>query len=102
MTPLLSPISLPAAVAPDHALLDAAGEPASLAARMQQLVAGAAVDARSQQEALQRAAADPAVVGNPGALYRLQLALADYSIELNLAGTLARKAVGCVETLIKA
>lgn len=102
MNQVLFPMASPAAVAPDHAAVAVAGEPQSLADRMGQMIARSAVDTQLQQETLQRAAADPAVAGNPAVLYRLQLALADYSIQLNLSSTLARKAVGGIETLIKA
>jgi len=75
-------------------------QPVSLEDRMAN--AYASQESSQERNALMRAASDNRVTSDPGRLYQLQTELSEYVIKMNLTSTLARKAVGCVETLIKA
>jgi len=83
-------------------LSSAVGSPVSLEERMAQAYATAAQDAGQRHAALTAASLDPAVAANPARLAQLQSDLSNYVLEMNLTSTLARKAVGCIETLVKA
>jgi len=101
----MSPIPALTAGAPALERIDlspAVGQPVSLEERMINAVAGAAMDAGQRREAILRAGNNPAIASDPAALFQLQLALSNYQLEMSLTSTLSRKAVGCVETLIKA
>jgi len=78
------------------------GEPMSLEDRMVNSYADASISAGQERNALMRAASDPSVTSDPEQLYKLQTQMSEFVIKMNLTSTLARKAVGCVETLIKA
>lgn len=77
-------------------------QPLSLEDRLMNAYAHASDASSQQHDALMRAAGDPAVTSDPDKLYQLQTSLSEYVIKMNLTSTLARKSVGCVETLIKA
>jgi hypothetical protein len=77
-------------------------QPMSLEERMTNAYAHASQESSQERGALMRAASDGRVTSDPGRLYQLQTDLSEYVIKMNLTSTLARKAVGCVETLIKA
>jgi uncharacterized protein YigA (DUF484 family) len=77
-------------------------QPVSLEDRMANAYANASQESSQERNALMRAASDNRVTSDPGRLYQLQTELSEYVIKMNLTSTLARKAVGCVETLIKA
>jgi hypothetical protein len=83
-------------------LSQGAALPLSLEDRMTSAYAKLAQESAQQHQALMRAASDPRVTSNPELLYQQQTQLSEYVIKMSLASTLARKAVSCVETLIKA
>ena len=86
----------------DSVELSPVSAPVSLEQRLTEAYAKASVSAEQQQAALTRAANNPEVTSDPARLYQLQVELSNHVLKMNLTSTLARKAVGCVETLIKA
>ncbi|MEN9659902.1 MAG: hypothetical protein RL571_3367 [Pseudomonadota bacterium] len=72
-----------------------------LAERASQAFARMSVDADVRRGAVTDGI-NSAAVTNPAQLYEMQMAIANYTLDISLASTLARKAVSTVETLVKA
>lgn len=77
-----------------------AEEPMPLEDRLMKEYAQAALDSDHTKSTILAMAGSGK--SDPASLLQLQVLASTYSNEMNLVGTLARKAVGCVDSLIKA
>lgn len=74
----------------------------SLDQRLVQALAHSAVSSGMEKESVLAAVQQPSITTNPEKLFKIQQDTSDYNIKVSLISALTRKAVGAVETVLRA
>lgn len=78
------------------------GTPASLDAILKRTLIAANTESNITKTRIEDKLADPAALTKPETLIEMQTDLSNYTIDISLISTLARKGVSTIETLVKA
>jgi len=84
----------------DECFID--GELESLDERLMQALAQSTVSSGVEKETTMAAIQQPGITTDPEKLFKIQQDTSDYNIKVSLISTLTRKAVGAVETVLRA